>query len=213
MRERLKTKGQQCRQFFKILIGTIIAFIGSEAISTKANAIPGEKVPLAAIVRQWGHIDTFSPTETLNALRLGVDCFNAERYASALDALPGDSEAKTTAIADYIVLYRAKSHLLLNQNKEALEDFRLLEKRHPNSSLIKDSLVGQCQALLALKDPKSVLALLGSHKMDANAETIYCQAKALDLDGNKNRAVALYLQIYAEYPNSKQSPLAERGLP
>jgi soluble lytic murein transglycosylase len=212
VRERLKTKGPQRNQFLKILIGAIIAFIGSQAISTKSSAIPGEKVPLSAIVRQWAHLDAFSSTEILNALRHGVDCFNAERYASALGVLPGDSEARTTAIADYIVLYRAKSRLLLNQNKEALEDFRLLEKNHPNSSLIKDSLVGQCQALLALKDPKSVLALLGSHKMDANAENLYCRAKALDLEGDKNRAVALYLQIYAEYPNSKQSPLAERGL-
>jgi soluble lytic murein transglycosylase len=212
VRERLKAKGQQHRQFLKILIGTIIAFIGSEAISTKSNAIPGEKAQLSAVLHQWAQIDTFSPTETLNAFKRGVDYFNAEHYDSALDALPGDSEAGTTAIGDYILLYRAKSRLLLNQYKEALEDFRLLEKRHPNSSVIKDSLAGQCQALMALKDSKSVLALLGGHKMDANAENLYYQAKALDLEGDKNRALALYLQIYSEYPKSKQSPLAERGL-
>jgi soluble lytic murein transglycosylase len=210
--ERLKAKGQQRRQFLKILIGTIIAVIGSEAISTKSNALPGEKARLSDVLRQWAPIDTFSSTETLNAFKRGVDCFNAEHYASALDALPGDSEARTTAIGDHILLYRAKSHLLLNQNKEALEGFRLLEKKHPNSSLIKDSIAGQCQALLALKNPKAVLALLGSQRMDANAENLYYQAKALDLEGDKNRAVALYLQIYSEYPNSKQSPLAERGL-
>jgi hypothetical protein len=189
--DRLKTKGQQHCRFLKILIGTIIAFIGSEAIFTKSYAIPGEKAQLSAFLRQWAQIDTFSSTETLNAFKRGVDCFNAEHYASALDALPGDSEARTTAIGDYILLYRAKSHLLLNQNKEALEDFRLLEKRHPNSSVIKDSLLGQCRALLALKDPKALLALLGSHKMDANAENLYYQAKALDLNGDKNRAVAV----------------------
>jgi soluble lytic murein transglycosylase len=211
-RERLKAKRQQRRQFLKILIGTIIAFIGSEAILTKSNAIPDEKAQLSVVLRQWDQIDTFSYTKTLNAFKRGVDCFKAEHYASALKALPGESEARTTAIGDYILLYRAKSHLLLNQNKEALEDFRLLEKKHPNSSLIKDSLAGQCQALLALKDTKSVLALLGGHRMDANAENLYYQAKALDLERDKNRAVALYLQIYSEYPNSKQSPIAERGL-
>jgi soluble lytic murein transglycosylase len=212
LRKRLKTKGQQHHRFAKILIGTIIAFIGSEAISTKSNAIPGEKTQLSAVLRQWDQMDALSSTETLNAFKRGVDCFTAERYASALDALPGDSEARTTAIGDYILLYRAKSRLLLNQNKEALEDFRLLGKKHPNSSLIKDALMGQCQASLALKDPKAVLALLSSHKMDASAENLYYQAKALELEGGENRAVGLYLRIYSEYPNSKQSPLAERSL-
>jgi TolA-binding protein len=212
VRERLKIKGPQRNKLLKILIGAIIAFIGAQAVFTKSNAVSGEKAPLSAIVSHWASIDPFSSTETLRALKRGVDCFNAEQYASALNALPGDSEAGKTAIADYIALYRAKSLLSLDQNKEALENFRLLEKKHPNSSLIKDALAGQCQALLALKDPKAVLALFGSHKMDANAENLYYQAQALGLAGDKNRAVALYLQIYAEYPNSKYSPLAERGL-
>jgi soluble lytic murein transglycosylase len=210
--ERLKTQGRQRRQFLKILPRMAIVFIGSAAISTTSNAIPVEKAQLPAFLHQWAPIDASSPTETLRAFKRGVDCFNAEKYASALDALPGDSEARTTAIGDYILLYRAKSHLLLNQNKEALEDFRLLEKRHSNSSLFKDSLMGQCQALLALKEPYAVLTLLSSHKTETNPESLYYQAKALDIKGEKAGATALYLQIYSEFPGSKHSPLAEHGL-
>jgi soluble lytic murein transglycosylase len=71
--------------------------------------------------------------------------------------------------------------------------------------------MGQCQALLALKDAKNVIALLDSHKMEATAENLYYRAKALDLAGENKRAIALYLRIYSEYPTSKYSPLAERG--
>jgi soluble lytic murein transglycosylase len=210
--ERSEIKSQQRRQFAIVLFGMVIAFIGSAALSTRSDATPGEKAQVSGFLRPWIPIDGFSPTETLKAFKRGVDCFNAGRFASALDVLPGDSDARTTAIGDYILLYRAKSRLLLNRNQEALEGFRLLEKKHPNSSLIKDSLIGQCQALLAIKDSKAVLALLDNHKMDANAETLFYQAKALDLEGEKNRAISLYLQIYAEYPTSKQSPLAENRL-
>jgi soluble lytic murein transglycosylase len=190
----------------------IAACVGSAAISTKSDPMPGKKAQISAFLRQWAQIDSLPPTETLKAFKRGVDHFNAERYAAALKALPGDSESRATAVDDYISLYRAKSRLSLKQNKEALENFRLLEKRHPSSSLIKDSLMGQCQALLALKDPKSVTVLLDSHKIDENAESLYYRAKALDLEKEKSRALALYLRIYSEYPTSKQSPLAERGL-
>jgi soluble lytic murein transglycosylase len=208
----LETQGQQRRRCLKILLWMTLAFTGFAAISTTSDAIPGEKAQLPALLRPWLQIDASSSTEALRALKRGVDSFNAGHYAAALDALPGDSDAGTTAVGDYILLYRAKSHLLMDQNKEALGDFRLLEKRHPNSSLIRDSMLGQCQALMELKDPKSMLAVLSSHKAEGNSEGLYYQAKALELSGEKNRAMALYLQIYSDYPASKHSPLAERCL-
>jgi soluble lytic murein transglycosylase len=210
--ERLKTQKQQRRQFLRILLGTAIVFLSSAGILTPFEAVPGEKVKLPSILRPWTQIDAFSSTDALSAFKRGVDSFNAEQYGAALNALPSDSEARTTAVGDHILLFRAKSHLLLNQNKEALEDFFLLEKRYPNSSLIKDSFMGQCQALLALKDPKGVLSVLDTHKADNNPESWYYRAKALEMAGEKNRAITMYLQIYSEYPTSRYSSLAEQGL-
>jgi soluble lytic murein transglycosylase len=193
---------------------TLLVFAGiiSETITLKSGGTPSDSAQLPAVLRQWARADTYSSTEALRAFKRGVAYYNTEHYASALDALPGDPDAKKTAIGDYILFYRAKSRILTNQYKEALEDFRLLEKQYPNSSLGKDSLMGQCQASLGLNDAKSVLAILNSHKAETNSEILYYQAKALDIDGEKNRAIALYLQIYSGYPTSKYSPLAERCL-
>jgi hypothetical protein len=109
--EQLKIKGRQPRRFLNILLGTMIAFICSAATSTTVKVIPGEKASLSDFWRKWVPIDTFSTSETLAAFKRGVDSFNDERYTSALDALPEDSEARKTAIADYILFYRAKSRL------------------------------------------------------------------------------------------------------
>jgi soluble lytic murein transglycosylase len=212
--ERLETQGQQRSRRLRVPLRILLALAGIIAATIAATSAdtPGEKPQLPAVLRQWERADQYSSTEPLRAFKRGVDFYASERYASALDALPGTSDAKATAVGDYIVLYRAKSHFLMSQYKEALEDFRLIEKRYPNSSLGKDSLMGQCQALLGLNDGKSVLAILSSHKADKNSETLYYRARALDSEKEKSRAIELYLQIYAEYPASKHSPLAERSL-
>jgi soluble lytic murein transglycosylase-like protein/TolA-binding protein len=176
------------------------------------DGIPRGTAQLPAALRQWDQTDALPLTEALKALKRAVEHYNNERYAAALDALPGDQDAKTTAIGDYVLLYRAKSSLMMKRNKEALDDFRLLEGRYADSPLIRDALMGQCQALLELNDPKSLLAVLSGHKAEANADTLYYQARALDQAGEKDQAVALYLQVYSRYPTSKYSPLAEHYL-
>ncbi len=141
-----------------------------------------------------------------------MDYFNSERYAAALEILPSEQTAKTTAIGDYILLYRGKASLMLEQYKEALEDFRILENQYSDSSLLRDAHVGQCQAFLGLKDPKSALAALASHKTDENSEILFYQASALDQAGNKDQAISLYLQLYSKYALSKWAPAAEYNL-
>jgi soluble lytic murein transglycosylase len=190
----------------------VFAGIISVTVSSTPGGAPKESAQLPAVWRQWVRADTYSSTAVLKALKRGVDDYKAERYASALDALLGDRDAKTTAIGDYILFYRAKSRMQLKRYKEALEDFRLLEKRFPNSSLGKESLMGQCQASLELNDGKTILAILNSHAPETNSETLYYQARALDIEKNKKQAMALYLQNYSEYPTSKYALLAERYL-
>ena len=141
-----------------------------------------------------------------------MDRYGSELFDTALEALPNDQEAATTAVGDYILLYRAKANLMAKQYKEALSQFRLLESRYPDSPLVRDAVLGQCQALLELNEPNPVLAVLGSHKSETSSEALYYQAKALDLAGEKEKAVALYLQIYSRYPESKYSEPTERSL-
>jgi soluble lytic murein transglycosylase len=213
VQERSETLGQQRRQWLKILLAAVIAFAG--IISTSSSAIsnnnPSATIQLPAVYHQWIQ-DPFPPTDTLKAFKQGIDHYYREHYAAALDSFPSNRDSETTAIHDYILFYRAKSHLMLKQYQEAREDFRLLEKRFPSTSLMQDALIGQCKALLELREPQSVLALLNDRKIDENPEVLYYQAKALSGVGEKDRTVALYLQIYSKYPTSTYSPLAERSL-
>jgi soluble lytic murein transglycosylase-like protein/TolA-binding protein len=205
--------GQQSRQMLSILLRILTAFAGltSAGIPVAADNLR-DSAQIPAALRQWAGTDTVSPTEALKAFRQGVDHYNNGRYDSALEAFPRDQDAKATAVGDYILLYRAKSNLDAMRNKEALDDFRLLENLYPDSPLIREALMGQCQALLELNDPKPVLAVLSRRKIEADSESLYYQARALDLAGEKDQAIAFYLQIYSRYPTSKHSPLAQRCL-
>jgi soluble lytic murein transglycosylase len=208
------TREQQRRRWQRVLFGITMACtaITPSVIQTTPESIPGERAQLPIGLRRWDNVEAYSSTEALKALKQGVDDYDSKNYESALEALPPDQDAKVTGIGDYILLYRANSNLMMERYKEALDSFRLLESRFPDSSLISDALSGQCRALLQLKDPKSVLAILDSPKIESNTETLYYRAKALDEAGDKEQAFALYLRIYSEHPTSQYSPLAERGL-
>jgi soluble lytic murein transglycosylase len=218
VQERSEILGQRRRQRLRVLPGAVIALAGilSTSISATPNNNPSETVQIPAVLRQWTQ-DPFPPNGILRAFKQGIDHYNHERYAAALDSFPSSRDSETTAISDYILFYRAKSRLMLKQYKEALDDFRLLEKRFPSTSLIQDALIGQCKALLELKDFQSILTLLNSRNTDGlplnrRPEILYYQAKSLSGMGEKDRAVALYLQIFSSHPTSEYSPLAERSL-
>jgi soluble lytic murein transglycosylase len=146
--------------------------------------------------------------ETLEALKTGVDHYQKESYVSALENLPGDREEKTTALGDYILLYRAKSHLMLSHDEDALKTFRLLKSRYPDSPLLGEAILGECQALLKLHNPEAVLSVLHGTGLETGPETLYYQARALDVTGQHDKAVELYLQIYSKYVQSELSSAA-----
>ncbi len=148
----------------------------------------------------------------MKAFKRGVELYNEKSYASALASMPSDPDARATAVGDYVLLYRGRFNLMAKQNKEALSDFRLLESLYPDSPLIDEALMGQCQALLELNDPKSIQTILSRYKGKANAEALYYRARSLDQAGDKKQAIELYLQVYARYPTSKHSDLAEASL-
>ena len=150
--------------------------------------------------------------QTLSALKLAIDLFNKDQYSAALEALPDEQNAQSFLLGDYVLLFRAKSRLMMKQHQEARDDFRLLEKQYPDSSLIREAFTGQCQALLELDNPQSVLELLDRHKQYSDSETLYYQATALDQKGEKEQAADIYLRIYSGYAASGYSSKAERAL-
>jgi soluble lytic murein transglycosylase len=173
---------------------------------------PGEVVRLPVSLQNKFQNYSASVVGALKDFERGVDWFAKERYASALEALPGEKEAKATAIGDYILLYRAKSYLMMDQGKEALENFRLLRRQYTESPVSRDALIGESLSLLKIHEPGAALSLLRSPELDLNSEILYYQARALEEAGEKERAIGLYLQVYAKYPGSSFSPQAIRYL-
>lgn len=172
----------------------------------------GGNPEMPPFLRQWAPIEPASAPPVLLALKRGIEDYGNARYASALENLPDENDTAAAGIADYILLYRAKANLMMDQDKAALGYFRLLEKQNPESPLIREALTGQCQALLKLQDPQSVQALLKNPRIKKDSEALYYQARALDLAGEKEKAAELYIQLYAGYPKSDFSGLAERNL-
>jgi soluble lytic murein transglycosylase len=184
----------------------------SVVVPKTAKGVGGSTAQLPATLSQLARVDDLSAPEALRALKLGVDHYLNERYAAALSALPDEQSAMAANVGDYVLLYRAKSNLMQDRDQEALNDFRQLESRYPVSPLIEDALTGQCQALLKLKDPKRVLAILKDSRIEKDSETRYFEARAFELAGEKDKAIGLYLALYSGYPNSGSSAFAARNL-
>jgi soluble lytic murein transglycosylase len=168
------------------------------------------QIPLA--LRQLAQVENLEAPAELKFFKQGVEAYLNKRYDSALDVLPGERDAKATAIADYILLYKAKANLMMDRDKEALEGFRAIEKQFPESWLLQDALMGQCKAFLKLQDAPAALSVLNNPRLKKNSEILYYQAKAFELEGQKEKAAGLYLRYYVEYPKADFEALALRSL-
>jgi soluble lytic murein transglycosylase len=139
-----------------------------------------------------------------------MELYFNERYTAALEVFADQQATTATALGDYVLFYRAKSNHMLERTKDALSDYRQLESRYPDSPLIREALLGQCQILSTMNEARAALAILGNPKVGTSSETVYYQAKALELAGEKEKTAELYLRIYSRYPGSKYSPIAEQ---
>jgi soluble lytic murein transglycosylase len=148
----------------------------------------------------------------LKALKLGIELFQKDEYAASLAALPDEASAKSTALVDYVLFYRAKSSLMLGRSGEALRDFRLVQNTYPNSLLYADAVLGECQAHLKQEDTAAALAVLRNPRLAGNAEALYYQGRALE-NSDRLKAIDLYLRVFCDYVNSEAaSPALDRLL-
>jgi soluble lytic murein transglycosylase len=197
----------------KFLVRTILPLIllAFTSLSRDSRGARDETLQIPAVLVQPASYPQ-SLAAVLGDLKKGVEYYSSERYALALQALPDDREVGETLLADYVLLYRAKSYLMMERSKEALSAFHLLQERYPGSPLIRDAIMGECQALLKLSDARSALTLLSSSKVEANSESLYYQAKSFEQAGEKGKALELYLQLYSRYPGNKFARLSEPSL-
>jgi soluble lytic murein transglycosylase len=198
----------------KVLSSAVILFLffTSIILSSLSLCVPRDTLQIPDPIRHWHETAYSGPANIPTALKQGKDAFSEERYAAALEILPGRDEVKNLLLGDYIMLYRAKSNLQMQRYPEALEDYRFLEKQFPQSRFHRDAFIGQCQILLELNDPNAVFDLLEKNKPYSGSEVLFYKARALDLNGKNDQAIALYLQVYSQYASSYSAQPAERYL-
>lgn len=207
MQEKSIAVAKQRRHLLKALLWL---FVLSFLIIT--SGIPAESPRLPVKWKESAAIDSIVPAGSSRSLKQGIDHYQAKRYSLVLSVLPERQAAREALLGDYILFYRARANYTLKQYTEAIADYQLLVSHFPDSPLIREALIGQCQTLLEANNPKELLALLGNPKLGSGADTLYYEARALDLSGYKDKATDLYLRVYASYPKSKSAPLAEHYL-
>ena len=169
------------------------------------TALRSQNTPLLPdALREW-RADAGAQAETLESLKKSIEHYDARRYKEALTVVANINYAEKKPFGDYILFYRAKAAMELKRYPEALEYFSLLEKHFPDFHQMREAVMGQCKALLELKEYESVRTLLRKYGQFTGAEPTYYEAKALHLQEKKDEALALYLQIYAKYPSSQYS--------
>ena len=193
---------------FAILLPIVAAVIaGIQAAAPPFGQVqlpPGLDPLIRSYPRQTGR--------TLKALKDGVEAFDSEHYAAALDLLREADSGNASQIGDYVLLYRANSNLMLNRGEQALELFRLFQKMHPASPRLQDVILGECRALLQLRQPAAALSALQNPNLEESSESLYLRAQALEDARRVEEAVSLYLRVIARYVNSSMANSAEARL-
>ncbi len=190
-----------------LLLAIAITFFS--ASRGTGEAAPAQLPPgLDQVVREYPP----AVQATLESLKAGVNDFQKERYAAALQELPEEAAAAATLVGDYVLLYRARTTLALDQADTSVRQFRLLRTSYPDSPLGQQAILGEGQALVKAQQPAAALALLQGTNLEDSADLVYTRAQALEQMGKKNEALALYFRVYAKYVNTQAASAAEQRL-
>lgn len=203
-----KSRGGGRRGRLKPLcLSALAAPLLAACLAPPPQGVSVDAPPPPAGLDRWDPDDGRLPRAPLEALKQGVDHFEAGRWAETLDTLPGP-DAPDLLVGDYALLYRAKAHFQLKQYREARLVFRALTERHPGSPHEREAVLGQCASLLELGDPGAVLELLDTHQGYTDPEALFTRARGLELEGDGSAAAPLYLKVWSESP---ASPYAEKA--
>lgn len=146
--------------------------------------------------------------DALHALKRGLDLYSEGRYAQALQSLPDTKELDGFLLIDYAALWRGWAYLKTDRAEEAALTFRRMRSRFPDSPLAKEAVLGECEALLALRNAAAALALLEGSGVSVDAGVLYHRGLAEEAAGHRQKAESLYLGIYCDYVNADEADLA-----
>ncbi len=194
-------------------IAVILAAIAIAILSFPAAGPGGEsspQFPQAIDPLVWGA--SLSIRATLESFGKGAEQYSKGRFEPALAAMPADSDAAYTAIADHILLWKSRIHVKLGHDRDALDLLRTLQTRHPDSPLLREALLDECRVLMNLDDSAGALAVLEKAGPAEGWEALQLRGQVLEAAGRRDEAIRVYLQIYADHVDADQSALAEPRL-
>ncbi|NWG14394.1 MAG: transglycosylase SLT domain-containing protein [Acidobacteria bacterium] len=148
----------------------------------------------------------------LRSLERSAADFAQQRYGKALEGLTGIETVSGFLVADYAVNLRAQAWSKLGRPAEAARAYRMLRERWPQSRLHRESILGECAALLEDGRPKEAIALLDGSGLGIDSGTLYHRARIEEALGNRKTALSLYLRVSAEYVNASEAAPAEARL-
>lgn len=146
----------------------------------------------------------------LHAFARGVGLFNSGNYSAALP-LVSDRALASSALADYARYYTGFTQMRLERYDEAEQTFRWFDDHTPIGHLVEAVALRQSELELLRKNPSgalSVLDRLARQKTTAVEDVLTRIARAAELTGDTDRAVAAYRRLYFEFPLSAEGELA-----
>ena len=146
--------------------------------------------------------------DALHALKRGLDLYSGGKYPQALQTLPDMERLDGFLLVDYATFWRGLAYLKADRARDAALTFRRARSRFPDSPLIKEAVLGECEALLALGDAPAALALLDGSGVGVDAEVLYHRGLAEEAAGHRQKAESLYLRVYCDYVNADEADLA-----
>ncbi|MBZ5497558.1 MAG: transglycosylase SLT domain-containing protein [Acidobacteriia bacterium] len=195
----------------RLLIRVVVFFLVASSVAAVKDT-RNASAQLSATLDPLSYKYSSVLQATLGAFGTGMGNFSSGLFAAAAAAFPDLSAAASTAVADYILLYKARACLELGKGKEALDLFRALQSQYPDSPVLAQAIQGQSQALLILHDPTAALGTLDSAQVKEDAGVSCLRGQALEAWGKGAEAARIYLHIFTDHVDSGEADFAERRL-
>ena len=174
---------------------------------TRNDVLPNESV-VAGIENQ------FPGTKTAALARMlrGRIKLNAKDFAGAASLLGSKIIADETSVEDYALFMRGDALEQAGKMQEARAVYQQLLQQYPSSLRARDAALRAADLLTKSGDTTAVPLLLKPFADANDAAALLATAKAYELTGDQNRALASYRRLYFFAPDATESAEAATSI-
>ena len=188
------------------------AFVASASLKPMARQLLQDRSPAAYNgVEAYAIHHSKEDAGALAWLVLGYAHTLDHDFSKAIDPL---NRAKLHAgdLGDYVNYYLGNAYLQLGRNPEAVASLAEFAKAYPESLLIRDSRVLYANALLGDNRPQEAIDVLEKDRVPTRVDLELALGRAYEATGENVKAVAIFRNLYFNYPLSGESVTADAEL-